>query len=317
MDWFILLLLIPIVVVPLVLLIGFAGCDLIFKLDRVDEPIPVPTGLTATALGIRRIALSWIDNTTNSIGVTISRRKLISGEVTTFSPAIPPGARPPTTHIDEGLHGALEEATVYEYQVSVTVADDASDLSDAVTVTTLAWTMAFEEGVSEAQGSNPGNFAGFCMVQRIPAAKLALGGPEVRLTLRGSTTANMQLDAITISQAKDQQDPLPPGTINPWDSSDANLPGGLTPVASNLLVPAGVSVQAEVAYPLDNTRDVIVAFDLGTPGNTRQQNGVTGANLYRKSNAHEAATSTRSQGFNTQANIVANIEKIEVAAPPP
>jgi hypothetical protein len=40
-EWVVLILVIPAVVVPFVLLFGFAGCDLVFKLEPVEPPPPV------------------------------------------------------------------------------------------------------------------------------------------------------------------------------------------------------------------------------------------------------------------------------------
>ena len=41
-EWLILLLLVPAVVVPVVLLVGFAGCDGVFGLEHIYTPPPVP-----------------------------------------------------------------------------------------------------------------------------------------------------------------------------------------------------------------------------------------------------------------------------------
>jgi hypothetical protein len=47
MEWLILLVIIPAIVVPVVLLLGFAGCDLVFRLDPPPEPVFEPA-FTAT-----------------------------------------------------------------------------------------------------------------------------------------------------------------------------------------------------------------------------------------------------------------------------
>jgi hypothetical protein len=47
MQWLALVLLIPAIVVPVVLLFGFAGCDLVFGLHEIEPP-PLEPGFTAT-----------------------------------------------------------------------------------------------------------------------------------------------------------------------------------------------------------------------------------------------------------------------------
>jgi len=59
MDWVILLLLVPALVVPVVLLWGFAGCGTQLIIDDEEIPIPGVMGLTATATGDHEITLEW------------------------------------------------------------------------------------------------------------------------------------------------------------------------------------------------------------------------------------------------------------------
>jgi hypothetical protein len=56
-EWLILLLLVPAVVVPVVLLVGFAGCDKLFGINRFDEATPVID--SAVGRGVSRITLTW------------------------------------------------------------------------------------------------------------------------------------------------------------------------------------------------------------------------------------------------------------------
>lgn len=44
-EWLMLILLIPVILVPVVLLFGFAGCDLVFRIDPVEPPPTFETAL--------------------------------------------------------------------------------------------------------------------------------------------------------------------------------------------------------------------------------------------------------------------------------
>jgi hypothetical protein len=59
MEWFILRLLVPAIVVPVVLLWGFAGCDFVFKLDPRPSGLSEPEGLAATPISVTEISLTW------------------------------------------------------------------------------------------------------------------------------------------------------------------------------------------------------------------------------------------------------------------
>lgn len=64
MDWFILIFLVPLILVPLVLLGGFAGCaSIAFRAAPAPPapPPPAPTNLVATAADTKLIKLSWTD----------------------------------------------------------------------------------------------------------------------------------------------------------------------------------------------------------------------------------------------------------------
>ena len=52
------LLLTPLLMLPIVALLGFVGCDKLLGLEHIPDPLPPPTNLTATA-GDKRVDLSW------------------------------------------------------------------------------------------------------------------------------------------------------------------------------------------------------------------------------------------------------------------
>ena len=72
MEWLILCLLVPAVVVPVVLLWGFTGCDKVFGLQSVPPSAPV---VTATPLAIDAIQVGWVEAGTGPVRFEIQRAK--------------------------------------------------------------------------------------------------------------------------------------------------------------------------------------------------------------------------------------------------
>lgn len=131
-EWLLLVLLVPAIVVPVVLLLGFAGCDQVFGLDRLDEPEPGPVIESATGKSLSVITLTWIIDQT-ATAIEFERTK-----VDPMGPVDPPytfSVTPsPPSHDDAGL----EPATTYTYTAKAIFADgDKSEPSAPVTGTTL------------------------------------------------------------------------------------------------------------------------------------------------------------------------------------
>lgn len=133
-EWLLLVLLVPAIVVPVVLLLGFAGCDKVFGLDRIDDPEPGPLIESATGKSLSVITLMWkIDPT--AMNIEFERIKIGSmgpvGSPYTFSVAATPAS-----HDDAGL----EPATTYSYTATAIFADgDKSSPSAPVMGTTLSF----------------------------------------------------------------------------------------------------------------------------------------------------------------------------------
>jgi hypothetical protein len=82
MDWLVLILGVPAILVPLVLLLGFAGCPPPECAGEVDCPVgtqcvdgacvpivqPAPENLAATALDDHSVSLSWTADPAATIG---------------------------------------------------------------------------------------------------------------------------------------------------------------------------------------------------------------------------------------------------------
>jgi hypothetical protein len=107
MEWLILLLLVPAIVVPLVLRFGFAGCS--FEAPPVPPPPPVITSVTATDL--RTLTVRWSDTSGTGTEFIIERTKVADPASPLISKHVDISAR---ELIDDG---DLEEGTEYRYTV--------------------------------------------------------------------------------------------------------------------------------------------------------------------------------------------------------
>jgi hypothetical protein len=130
-EWLLLVLLVPAVVVPVVLLFGFAGCD--FE-HGVVSPREAPVILSATGKSVNVITLTWMADPTASKIKFVRTKKV-------------PVGLPPPPHTIEVMplpaehddNDGLDSATTYEYVAYAVFADgDESDASAPAEGTTLA-----------------------------------------------------------------------------------------------------------------------------------------------------------------------------------
>jgi hypothetical protein len=240
-EWVILLLLIPAILVPVVLLGGFAGCT--FSRSVGGAPA-APTNVTATPVSPSEIDLSWTNPNTSAVTFQVHR----------LPPApdpkvvIPVGSA--TTFSDTGLTAG----TTYGYNIGLENTNP-EVLSDVVFATTPP--APFQPTFSAALNFDQPNLDGWCLVQRIEPARLLLSGTHVRLTVRGSSVGNLRLNKITLAEAA--------ATGDPFDSAAPPVV-----VETGVLLTAGVPhTTPDVAFALDRTRALLVAFEIGSPGNVR------------------------------------------------
>src|SRR6266480_4938815 len=73
MDWFLLFFLIPLILVPIVLLCGFAGCAQVAGIKDIQIIPPAPSNLVAKTCGTSRVCLSWKDNSGGIVKFTVFR----------------------------------------------------------------------------------------------------------------------------------------------------------------------------------------------------------------------------------------------------
>jgi hypothetical protein len=287
MEWLLLAVLIPAIVIPVVLLFGFAGCQLVFPLD--DSQLPAPIDLVAVP---RRtsVVLTWEDQQSNTN--TSYRVERTEGQT---APVLLDAS---TTTLDDT---GLAEATTYSYRVLAVVGEQQSAFTDPVAVATTSFAPAFTETLT-ADGTG---LAGDCRIQRIEPARLFKSGGEVRLTIASGTTGPLQIDRLFISRVGTQGDP--------YDAA-----ADLTPVAANVSLPANTElVLPPVLYALDHTQPLLIACDFNaTPGqgNVRRRTNVpaTEATLFGRNNTAQADLPDRSADFTPSTQIIL-VTRIEVA----
>jgi hypothetical protein len=277
MEWLILICLVPAIVVPLVLLGGFAGCSVIYNPDNIPPPAPpdAPVITVARGSGVTTIELAWSNPNTSAVTFRIERTRQGDSTPQQFDAASSP--------FDDNM--GLDEATTYVYRVRAARTSDGA-LSE---FSTPASASTFGAAFAAALATDQAGLAGFCIVQRIEPARLIRGGTRVSITVRGSTGGDLQLSRITVSQPAAVGDPAVSG-----DPYDANA--DLVEVASSVVVSANVAVTLPtIDYALDRTRPLLVAFDIGVPGNVRYLNPVPSgdATMYFRPATSEAAVRDR------------------------
>jgi hypothetical protein len=277
-EWLILLLLVPAIVAPVVLVLGFAGCGF----QGAALPLPEPTIDSATGTSFNTISVAWGINGTDP--VTFQRTNL-DNSVTDLGvqPSSPFTDTVPTpTQSDQNL--------VYKYQAANNV------------LTPVVWQTAVSGRTFESTfdgtliPQNDGLGAqGFTYVQRIePTYPLTKSSTSVQLLLQASISSGASIDAIYISQA----DPNQP--MQPWQPAGDLMQVPLP--AQPFIVPAGGSVVAlpPVAYNLDKSKTLLIAVDYSvSPGSGIMFSNavpITQAALYYIQGA-EAALQTRSAGY--------------------
>jgi hypothetical protein len=303
-EWLTLLLLVPAVVVPVVLLVGFAGCDRVFGLQHVDTPPPVPVvPVIVSAVGKSGtvITLTWVYSG-SAADFEFERMKLPERTRETLPAAASP-------HDDDKQGQGLEPGTDYLYRVRAIGSDgEASEWSSPepnILGTTLPFETTFAWTSDElARSRDAPGFQAFSIVQRIEAVTLAKSGTRVRLTLRASSVGNASIASIYISKP----DPAP--GKDPYDSDS-----DLTLVSAAVVVPANNSLPLPaIRYQLDAEQPLLIAIDFSAalPSDIKVVDNVLGseASAYYKVAAAEAANRDRT-GF-TVVNRMFIVEKIEV-----
>jgi hypothetical protein len=122
MQWVILLLLVPAILVPVVLLWGFAGCA---AFGAAPEPLSAPANLEAEGVDVTTIKLTWQGTPGQSPIYQVSR----AGPGGGIAP-INAGGEKPDTSFTDGPASGLKEAVTFFYQVqALPTGTDSSPMS--------------------------------------------------------------------------------------------------------------------------------------------------------------------------------------------
>ena len=141
----------PFLVLGIIALLGFVGCDLVFGLQHVPDPIPVPTGLTPTP-GDGQVGLAW--DTYDKATRYHLHRGLAPGNYT-----IAFDIDAPTTAYTDS---PLVNGTPYYYALSLTAPGGDSSLSNEVEATPEPPSPTFTPFVtSEALGTFQNQLSGW------------------------------------------------------------------------------------------------------------------------------------------------------------
>jgi hypothetical protein len=299
---------VPAVVVPVVLLAGFAGCHLFFHAE--PSVLPRPEGLVATPISVSEISLSWvIVGTPEAFEIQRAADGGSPEQIGVVS--TPPFVDPPNF----GTPAPLEPGITYNYQVFAINGGLKSEGSEIA----RARPLAFQFDLSTPASTNDGGFGGDCIVQRLSASLLKNWGTVVTIRVRGSTDSDLTINGIFISRAARAGAPANP---NP-DAYDADT--DLTMIAAGVVVPANTSVELDLANPYtipDPPEDLLIAFDIGSvPGQGRVRRApLAGAVGFTKNVSQQAALPDRSPNpadpagtYNTAANELFLLESIAVS----
>jgi hypothetical protein len=266
-----------------------------------------PSNLTATPIEVDRIDLGWTNQSARATRFSLEHR-------------LPPGGAFTEIFNDTEAtfsHTGLAGGSDHEYRViAIVPAGFQNEVPQAVRsapstpVSARTWAEAFSLALADPQ-----DLSNFCLLQRISAAEFAnfptlLGtiGTTVRVTVRSSTSGTLTLNRVYLSQVAPLGDP--------WDSApDLTRVVDVDQGDPVLVLPPDTSrVLGPIAYALDRTRDLLVAFDFGdTPG----QLGVVsiprpGAIHYFKATTQEASVPDRAPDFSTGQDRHYLVERIEV-----
>ena len=266
MEWVVLLLLVPAILIPVVLLFGFAGCGAFLEVGAAT-----PVIASATPLDPQTVEVRWTDPNTVPVSFEVERRK----------GSDPPG-EPIALTASPLLDGALEAGTEYTYRVrAIRLSDgDLSPWSSEATIQT--WSRAFSGGLAQN------------------GAHINLIGITV-----AAANGDLVLSRVTISRpalsGNDFDSAAPPKDVI---TSPVTVTGGI------------VAALAPVEFVVPIAEALLIAFDIGNPGNGRFVGGVPHTMYIKEappgSQIAEAGAQNRA-GFQTRPNELWLIDAIDVA----
>jgi hypothetical protein len=271
-----------------------------------------PTNLAALPEDVTHIVLKWNHVTKSPKNIKFKIKdtlKIPPGGTTEISPSATKDPTDPTRYTyshtvntgSEHEYRVIAVVDGFDNSVLKEVMSDPSDPASAI----ASWRTIYNSPLT----LNEGGFGGSTIVQRIDVAHLTGVGSQskVRVTLRGSTTTNLVINKVTISQAAVAPEQL-------WNSVAPIIElrfGGALPVT----IPANTpKLSDKTDYTLVTGQDLIIAFEI-TTGPLGKLAPFAGPNMYSKPNVMEAMViipPNRTAGYTTHNNSVYIVEKIEV-----
>jgi hypothetical protein len=291
MEWVVLLLLVPAIVAPIVLLFGYSGCSF-----TVGVPPEWPTVVSAIPLDAHSVELKW-NAVTGAASYEIERTK--GGEPASAPITVTPAPEDPQRHVDSLLIGG----TTYTYRVRAMLGGDGATTWWSNPAVVETWSRAFTSPI--AQSGTNASVPGACVVQRLSPGTLSRGGNMIGVSLRGATDGDATLSRVTLSS--------PALSGDDFDSAASPLDLTNTPV----YLDGGLSLPLQPAvFPVDVDEPLLIAVDVGDPGNGRFVPGVPHTAYVKEpppgGTITEAGTQNRA-GFVERANELWFVDAVDVA----
>jgi hypothetical protein len=249
MEWLALLLLIPLIVIPLVVLFGFAGCS--FEPGVAPNLPQAPVLVSAVPGDETSITLEWTNPEMAPVAFQIERTPPF---------AVPPAPITESPFPDRFVFTdrSLTAGTEYAYKVRArrTADNEASLPSDTATART--WAEAFRVDLT-ATGQNI-DLSADTLVQRFEPGALGVGGNLIIISMQAAGNAPLVISKLTLSTADTSLN------ADPFDSAAQPVE---SEVAGPFVLDPGTTFSTKTSFAVDPGKPLLVAFDVGAPGSTR------------------------------------------------
>jgi hypothetical protein len=302
-EWLTLLVVVPAVVAPIVLLFGFAGCA---------SASPMPDLMSVVGTGTRVMTLTWEWEHAPAEKFEFLRTHYVSSDGETSVTITETFEATASPFEDLGLDtpGDTERlipGTFYSYKVRAVFANGTTSAwSETRYGRTLPFQTAFEwRSEEQSVAADSPAWEGKCLVQRIEANRLFVGGTALRLTLRASSQGDASIERVYVSRAD------PAAGSDPYDAAPDIAPVTETPF---VIEAAKARTLAPIDYTLDPDQALLIAVDFSAaPASAIRTVGQTPPEQalgHSKQSPGEASNPNRT-GFTAFPGI-SLIEKIEV-----
>ncbi|MEQ9347748.1 MAG: hypothetical protein RIG26_15010 [Thalassospira sp.] len=154
-------------------------------------------------------------------------------------------------------------------------------------------------------------YQGYSMRQKIAAAQISGSGSNIKIKFAADTTRSFNIDKCYIGHAA--------ASGNAWDFDGNQVQVTFSTGSAGFTLTSGQTITSdEIAFSLDDSKDLIVAFDWSTGGTlgARGKASQTGWSVYEKntSGTDESQDSTPA-GYSSGSSGVAGVEAVQVESP--